>query len=166
MSAGRLETVAEALASAAACAAATVLLVAGCAAPKQDAKALFAQAVAQHQRGHFAQAAAGYQKLLRDYRDQPYWCAQALRSLGNVRAAQGKLDEAVKLYDRVAAQYPGNDWDVLQAWKSAADLLWEAGHHERAKIYDAKIIAKYGGAQEPAITELIVRTSKTRLAGH
>ena len=57
-----------------------------------------------------AQAAAGYEQLLGDCRDQPFWCAQALRSLGNVRTTQGRLDEAIKLYSRVAEQYPREDW--------------------------------------------------------
>ena len=106
-----------------------LLLLTGCATPqKQDraaaAKALFEQSVTLHQQHEFSGAATGYERLLMAYRDQPYWCAQALRSLGNVRAAQGKLDEAVKLYRRVGEQYPQQDWEVLQAWKSAADLLW------------------------------------------
>src|ERR1043166_5898332 len=56
------------------------------------------------------QAAAGYRQLLQRYPDQPFWCARALRSLGNVRAEEGKLDEAFKLYDRVAKKYSQEDW--------------------------------------------------------
>src|SRR5947207_1899034 len=94
-------------------------LSAGCATPqKQDraavAKVLFEQSVTLHQQHQFSEAANGYEKLLKTYRDQPYWCAQALRSLGNVRAAQDKLDEAVKLYRQVGEKYPQQDWEVLQ----------------------------------------------------
>ncbi|MGH8596230.1 MAG: tetratricopeptide repeat protein, partial [Gammaproteobacteria bacterium] len=109
-------------------------------------------------------AAAGYNGLLRDYRDQPYWCAQALRSLGNVRAAQGRLDEAVTLYSQVATQYSSLDWEVLQAWKSAGDLLWDAGRVDAARRYYDKIVAKYDKTEDPAIVKLIVRASKSRLA--
>ncbi len=119
-----------------------VSALAGCATPKQDraadARKLFEQTVKQYhlpsaeaqgasRQQLLKQAAAGYERLLKTYRDQPYWCAQALRSLGNVRAEQGKLDDAVRLYVRVGDHYPQQDWEVLQAWKSAADLLWDAG---------------------------------------
>src|SRR4051812_32591016 len=43
-------------------------------------------------------AAEGYEQVLKQYGNQDYWAAQALRSLGNIRALQGKLDEAVKNY--------------------------------------------------------------------
>ena len=49
-----------------------------------------------------AEAATGYERLLRKYPDQDDWCAKALRSLGNIRAEQGQLDVAVKLYASVA----------------------------------------------------------------
>src|SRR5712672_700186 len=114
-----------------------LVLLAGCATPKPDhaaaSKALFEQTVKQYhlpsaeasgvaRQQLLDQAAAGYERLLKTYGDQPYWCAQALRSLANVRAEQGKLDAAVKLYRRVGERYPQQDWEVLQAWKSAGDL--------------------------------------------
>src|SRR5438552_15917632 len=129
------------------------LLLAGCAAPRQDrnagAKALFEQTVKQYhlpsadaqgpaRQRLLDQAAGGYERLLKTYRDQPYWCAQALRSLGNVRAEQGRLDDAVRLFTRVGERYPNEDWEVLQAWKSASDLLWEAHRHAEAKVFYAE----------------------------
>src|SRR6266566_9953142 len=50
------------------------------------------------------QAAAGYEELLKRYPEQEYWAAQALRSLGNIRAAQGKVDDSVRNYAAVEAK--------------------------------------------------------------
>jgi TolA-binding protein len=139
-----------------------LVLLAGCAAPQKDAKTMFAEAVAQHQQRHFAEAADGYGRILRQHSDQPYWCAQALRSLGNLRAAQGKLDEAVKLYRRVAERYPQQDWEVLQAWKSAADLLWEAGRENEAREFYRQIVQRFGTPDAPAIVQTVVRAARAR----
>jgi tetratricopeptide (TPR) repeat protein len=141
-----------------------LVLLAGCAGPKQDAQTMFAEAVAHHQQRHFAEAAAGYRRLLRQHRDQPYWCAQALRSLANVRAAQGKLDEAVKLYRQLAEQYPQEDWEVLQAWKSAADILWEGGRREQARSFYRRIVQRFDAQNCAAVVKLVVAGAKTRLA--
>jgi hypothetical protein len=110
-----------------------------------------------------AQAATGYERVLKQYPDQPHWCAPALRSLGSVRAAQGRLNEAVKLYDRVAVQYPGEEWEVLQAWKSAADLLCEAGRRQEGRGYYRKIVTRFDKPGMPAIVKTIVRAAKNRL---
>ena len=123
-----------------------------------------AQAQGQEREKLLAQAADGYRQLLRRYPDQPHWCAQALRSLGNVRAEQGKLDEAVRLYSRVEKEYPREEWEVLQAWKSAADLLWDAGQRDRAVVFYQKIVQRFDGSEQPAIVQTIVRASKRRLS--
>src|SRR3954451_6581770 len=83
-----------------------------------------------------AQAAAGYQELLNKFPDQKIYAAQAERSLGNILATEGKIDEAVRHYGAVASKYPAQEWEVLMAWKSAADLLWESGRKaEAAQFY-------------------------------
>src|ERR1051326_1479927 len=122
-----------------------------------------AQAQGDEKAKLLAQAAEGYRQLLRHYPDQPAWCAQALRSLGNVRAEQGRLDEAVKLYSCVATKYPGQDWEVLQAWKSAADLLWEADRRDQARVFYRNIVTRYDVADAPAVVKTIVRASKAHL---
>ena len=91
------------------------------------------------------QAAQNYQFILRRYPEQSNWCAQALRSLGNIRAAQTNLDAAVKHYDAVAGNYPDQEWEVIQAWKSAADLLWEAKRREEAGKYYQKVVQRFDG---------------------
>ena len=112
-----------------------------------------------------AQAAAGYERLLKNYSDQPHWCAPALRSLGNIRATQGRVADAVKIYRRLEKQFPRDDWEILQAWKSAADLLWEAKQPEEAKVFYRKIVARFDQPDAAAIVKAIVRGSQSRLAG-
>jgi TolA-binding protein len=144
-------------------------VLAACTTPQKqdraaDAKALFEQSVTLHQQHQFSEAAAGYERLLKTYRDQPYWCAQALRSLGNVRAAQGKLDEAVKLYRQVGEEYSQQDWEVLQAWKSAGDLLWDAGRTDEARQFYRQIDNRFDKPDMPAVYRIILHASQTRLA--
>ena len=107
--------------------------------------------------------AARYERFLREYPDQPAWCAPALRSLGNVRAMQGRLDEAVQFYARVAVRYPRQEWEVLQAWKSAADLLWEAGRKDEARAFDRQIVARFDRPDAPPIYKTIVRAAVRRV---
>ena len=110
------------------------------------------------------QAAAGYERLFKQYPEQSHTCAQAARSLANVRATQGRLDEAVKLYVRVAQKYPAEDFEILMSWKSAADLLHEAGRVLEAKPFYEKILARFDKADAPAVVKTIVRGSRARLA--
>jgi len=96
-----------------------------------------------------AQAATGYEQVLRlGGNDRPL-CASALRSLGNVRAEQGRLDEAVKLWSEVGSQYATCDWEVLQSWKSAADLLWDAGRRDDATPFYRQIFERFRSAPSP-----------------
>ena len=109
------------------------------------------------------QAARNYEELLRRYPEQTHWCAQALRSLGNLRATQTNLDEAVKDYTAVAEKYPGEDWEIVQAWKSAADLLWEANRCEDAQKFYQRVVSRFDGTNQPAIVRIVVKGSKARL---
>lgn len=109
--------------------------------------------------------ATGYTQLLHRYPDQPQWCAQALRSLGNVRAAEGRITDAVKIYERVGNEYPSDRWQVLQAWKSAADLLRENNQHAEAQVFYRKIIERFGDSDAPQLTRLIVAAAKSRAGG-
>ena len=150
-----------------------LLLIAGCATPRQDAKFSFEQTVKLHlasaelhgnERTKLLERVAGeYERFLKTYRDQPYWCAQALRSLGNVRAEQGDLAGAVKLYRRVGEQYPQQDWEVLQAWKSAADLLWDAGRQAEARVFYRQIVHRFDNPDVSAVVETVVRAARRRV---
>ena len=111
------------------------------------------------------QAAAGYEQLLKKYPEQEYWAAQAMRNLAGTKAAQGKADEAVKLYGALETKYPKQAWEVLMAWKSAADLLWEHGEQGPAKVYYKKIVDKYDNPETAQVIQIIVRGSLRRLGG-
>jgi TolA-binding protein len=109
------------------------------------------------------QAAHGYQEILGKYPEQRIYAAQADRSLGNIRAAQGKLDEAVRHYAAVGTKYPQQEWEVLMAWKSAADLLWENGRKGEAAQFYEKIVNRFDTPEATSVMKMAVRGSKARL---
>ena len=109
-------------------------------------------------------AAGSYEQLLKKYPEQEHWAAQALRSLGNIRAAQTNLTEAVKHFAAVENKYPRQRWEILQARKSAADLLWDAGRREEAKPFYRKIVVEYDRPESVQLEKIIVRGAKARLA--
>ncbi len=110
------------------------------------------------------EAAATYQEILRQYPDQSFWAAQALRNLGNLKAAQTNVNEAIRLFSAVADRYPKEDFEVLQAWKSAADLLWDAQRHVEALGFYRRLVQRFDGTNQPAVVRLVVKGSKARLA--
>jgi tetratricopeptide (TPR) repeat protein len=111
------------------------------------------------------QAVAAYQELLKQHADLPRWAAPALRSLGNIRAAQTNLDEAVKLYAAVAQRYPEQEWEVCMALKSAADLLWETGRRDEARPFYEKIVARFDRPDAAPVVRTVVKGSQAKLAG-
>jgi tetratricopeptide (TPR) repeat protein len=108
-----------------------------------------------------AQSATGYERVLRLGASDGPLCASALRSLANVRAEQGRLDEAVKLWTQVGRQYPACDWEVLQAWKSAGDLLWDAGRQSEAVPFYRQIFERFRSAPSP-IMRTVARAASRR----
>jgi tetratricopeptide (TPR) repeat protein len=139
-----------------------------------DAKALFdhatkechlpAAAAAGAERARLeTQAIDEYQKLLKQYPDQPYWCAEALCGLGNVRAAQTNLDAALRCWSEVVAKYPQQEWEVLMALKSSGDLLWDAKRETDARGFYRQIIAQFDKTNQPQTVQIIVKGSKQKL---
>jgi tetratricopeptide (TPR) repeat protein len=112
-----------------------------------------------------AKAAAGYEQLLKSFPEDPVYAPQAERNLGNIRAAQGRTEEAVKHFEAVGKKYPNQDWEVLMAWKSAGDLLWESGRKEDARKFYQSVVSRYDRSESPAIIKTVVKGSKLRLAG-
>ncbi|HUE13959.1 MAG TPA: tetratricopeptide repeat protein [Planctomycetaceae bacterium] len=109
-----------------------------------------------------AQSATGYELALQlGGNDRPL-CAAALRSLANVRAEQGRLDEAVKLWSQVGERYPTCDWEILQSWKSAADLLWDAGRQSDAAPFYRQIFERFRSAPSP-IMRTVARAASRRV---
>ena len=109
------------------------------------------------------EAALCYQRLLKNFPDQSNWCAQALCGMGGLRAAQTNLSEAVRCYARVERDYPQQDWEVLRALKSTADLLWESGRRAEARDFYQKIVARFDKPEASAIVKTAVQGSKRRL---
>lgn len=109
------------------------------------------------------EAASRYAALANNFPEQSNVCAQAWRSVGNIRVAQTNVTEAVKAYSVVGERYPSEQWEVLQAWKSAADLLWDAGRTNEAKVFYQRVVKTFGGENEPQIIKAVVRGSRARL---
>ncbi len=108
-------------------------------------------------------SAQGYLQLLRQFPNQERWCAQALRSLGNVSVEQDKLDDAIGYYSQVAEEYPNQGWEILQAWKAAADLLFENSRPEEAIVFYQNIVDRFGSTNESQLIQTIVRAAKIKL---
>src|SRR5258708_28026033 len=94
--------------------------------PPQGARELFEQTLLQFHlpsaeaRGAerqklLARAAEGYERVLKTFPTVQPWAAQAMRSLGNVRAEQGLIDAAVRVYSEVDKKFPADEWEILQA---------------------------------------------------
>jgi hypothetical protein len=109
-------------------------------------------------------AAANYRKILSRYPEQTHCCAQALRLLGNIEATRTNLPAALKCYAGVGEKYPADDWEVLQAWRSAADLLWEANRTNEARLYYQKVVQRFDGTNQPPVIRLVVKGAKAKLA--
>jgi tetratricopeptide (TPR) repeat protein len=124
-----------------------------------------AQAHGQERRQLEEKAAALYSDVVRNYPDQQGWASQALRSLGNIRAAQTNVTEAAKLYSQVGDRFPNQDFEVLMAWKSAADLLSDSGRRVEGKVFYQKIIARFDRPDALPIVQSVVRGAKARLQG-
>ncbi len=109
------------------------------------------------------QAINGYRQLLRQYPREEYWAAQALRSLGNICAARTNLDLALTYFGDVEKCYPQQHWQVLMAWKSAADLLWDSGRRAEAQQFYAKIVSNFDSPDAAQVIKMVVRGSRLRL---
>jgi lipopolysaccharide biosynthesis regulator YciM len=110
------------------------------------------------------EAAVRFTELVQRHPTQSNICAQALLSIGQIRAAQTNVDAAVKQFAAVGEQYPTREWEVLQAWKSAADLLWESGRTNEARRFYSNVVTRFDVTNLPAIYQAVVRGSKARLA--
>ena len=90
-------------------------------------------------------------------------CQQATRGLANVRASQGRIDDAVRLHLSTTSSPAAGDMDRLMALKSAADLLWDANRRAEAKPLYEQLVERYGKAGGSQLHQLIVRGARTRL---
>jgi len=106
-----------------------------------------------------------YLAIVQQYPDQPQWGAQAMRSVANIYRAEGRRAEALATYERIAHKYPGQDWEIIQAWKSAGDLLWDSAMKELARDYYRQIVDAYGEVHDPPMFQTIADIARRRLAG-
>lgn len=109
------------------------------------------------------QAAQEYEQFERDFRDQHRWAAAALRSLGQVQLSRGQVKAALDCFELVGQRYPHEHWEVIQAWKEAADTLWQSEHRGEASVYYQQMINTYGRPGQPAMFETLVDIARARL---
>ena len=138
------------------------------------AKALFEQAAKQFHTPS-ADAASGeklrlqnlaldqYRLVLKQYPQERYWAAQTLLGMGNIYAAQTNVESALNAFMDVERTYPQGDWELLRAWKSAADLLWENRRFAEARVLYAKIVQRFDSSGVSQVVANVVRGSKSRL---
>ena len=107
-------------------------------------------------------AAAGYLSVVKRFPQENRWSAQALRSLGNVYVELGQPEEALEAFTQVGVKFCDEDWEVLQAWKSAADLSWSAGRAETARTFDRRIVERFSVSNAPPIIRGIVASVRRR----
>jgi hypothetical protein len=140
--------------------------------PRSSARALFDQATREFsledrsgpdRQRWLEEASKSYEQVLKEFPAETNLCAQSLRALGSIRALQGQTNEAVKLYATVGDKYASQDWEVLQAWKSAGDLLWESNQRDDAKKFYVKVVERFDKSDAPQIISTVVRGSKARL---
>ena len=110
------------------------------------------------------QTASAYAKVEQDYRDVPRWAAAALRCQGQANLERGQVKAALACFDQVGRRYPGEHWEVIQAWKAAADTLWVAHQQSEARLYYRQIVTTYGGKTgHPPMFDTIVTVARSRL---
>lgn len=109
------------------------------------------------------QVAREYERFERDFRDQPRWAAAALRSLGQVQLSRGQVKPALDCFEQVGRRYPHEHWEVIQAWKEAADVLWQSEHRGEASVYYRQMINTYGRPGQPAMFDTLVGIARARL---
>ena len=109
-------------------------------------------------------AAREYRQLATDYEDVPAWAAAALRREGEIHVERGDLKQSLFCFEQVGQRYPQQHWEVIQAWKAAADYLWNTRHRGEARLYYQQIVNTYGRPGQPPMFDTIVHISRQRLA--
>ena len=109
------------------------------------------------------EAAAGYEHVLKRFPRETNVCLLATRGLANVRASQGRIDDAVRIHVSLTNLPAASDWDRLIALKSAADLLWDARREAEAKPLYHQLVESFDRPGVSQMTQTIVRGSRTRL---
>lgn len=102
-----------------------------------EANREFAAALAHHQAGRTADAAAGYQKVLAAAPDH----AEAHARLGNLRLVEGEAEDAIGHYREAIVHDPA----LVQAWSNLGAALYALDRPDEADAALSEAIARDGG---------------------
>ena len=102
-----------------------------------EANREFAAALAHHQAGRTADAAAGYQKVLAAAPDH----AEAHAHLGNLRLVEGEAEDAIGHYREAILHDPA----LVQAWSNLGAALYALDRPDEADAALSEAIARDGG---------------------
>jgi tetratricopeptide (TPR) repeat protein len=108
-------------------------------------------------------AFTGYAALITNYPTARPWAAMALRAVAGLHAARGDRKKALDAYDLVAVLYPEDDWEVIQAWRAAGDLLWHDRMPQSALDYYRRIVNRFDRPGLPPGFDAHVRIARDRL---
>lgn len=78
------------------------------------------------------EAFLAYGALITNYPTARPWAARSLLAVAELHAERGDLAKALNAYDLIPTLYPDDEWEVIQAWRAAADLHWRARHYAPA----------------------------------
>lgn len=109
------------------------------------------------------QVAQAYADFSQEYADVPRWAAAALRARGQIHVVRGQFQDALACFEQVGQRYPQEHWEVIQAWKEAADLLWETQHRGEAVLYYRQIVQTYDRPGQPPMFGTLVDIARSRL---
>ncbi len=109
------------------------------------------------------QAFTAYAALITNYPTARPWAAMSLRAVAALHAERGDWKKALETYDIVPALYPDDDWEVIQAWRGAGDLLWSARMPALAVEYYRQIVERFDRPGMPPGFDAHVRIARDRL---
>lgn len=110
------------------------------------------------------QALQAFESLRTDYPDAQPWTAMALRQVGVIHASRGERKEALAAYAQVGILYPNEEWEVIQAWKAAGDLLWDSGMKKEALPFYRDIADRFQKSGQLPMYDTIARIARERIA--
>lgn len=102
--------------------------------------------------------------LRANYPNARPWNAMALRKIGEIYAERGQKKEALAAFTLVGVRCMSEDWEVIQAWKAAGDLLWSSGMRNQALPFYRDIVQRYNRPGYPEMYNTIVRIALDRMA--
>lgn len=113
------------------------LALATVSAQRDDAKTILQEALfAEEAEQELDKAAAGYEKLIKQYDSQRNYALAALYRLAEVRRKQKRNDDAAKLYQRILEEFPDSDPQARLSTENLAAMGIVAAASPELKIPD------------------------------